>query len=150
MSDDPGVDLALETESSTSTTHRQLLRSPLGIGGIAFAVVVLLGLVTKSVGLGLAVVAVVALGIVGVVILRWQRAGTFGRLGLTALAGVAALVLGMALGIRTYDERFIYDNRTALWETLSLIGFFLTLGGALVLVGSLLGALVVAVIRLFR
>lgn len=98
-------------------------------------------------GVGLAAAAAVLLGVAAAVIGLWPRSNALERLGLIALVAVVA---GLALGIRAYDERFIYDNPAPVWDVLSLVGFLLTLAGALMLAGAAIGVLVLGAVRLSR
>ena len=67
-----------------------------------------------------------------------------------AALGLVALVAGLALGIWTYDKRFIYDDRRAVWDVLSWIGALLAGIGVVALLVSLVGFAVVALVRAYR
>ena len=135
---------------ANDTRPRQFLRTPLAAGGIAFAATVAVCLSALKLGVSTAVVTVFVFAVAALVVRLWARANVYGRLGLTALAAVAAVVEGIRLGTRTYDERYIYDNRTPLWETLNVVGFLLSFVGVAVLIGCALSAVVVWIVRLFR
>ena len=93
-------------------------------------------------GLAVAVTALVML---------FRRAGTTGRLGLGVLAGSLALVVGLALGIQSYDEKYFgAPVEREFWDAVSLVGVLLTVIGLLVAVASLLGVVVSAIVRLLR
>lgn len=126
------------------------MRTPLGIGGIAFAASAVLSLCAVTLGIGITVIAVLVFGVAAMVLGLWSRADDMGRLGLTALAAVAAMAAGITVGVQTYDEWYIYDHRTPLAGALRAVGFLLTLAGVLVLIGSVVSMLVLAVVRMFR
>ena len=126
------------------------MRAPVRIGGIAFAAGAVLSLCAVTLGIGVTVVVVIVLGVAAIVLGLWPRADDMGRLGLTALAAVAAVAAGITVGVQTYDDWYIYDHRTPFAEALRGVGFLLTLAGVLVLIGSVLSMLVLAVVRMFR
>ncbi len=101
-----------------------------------------LGAIGATVGLTVAVIALVML---------FQRAGTTGRLGLGVLAGSLAFVVGIALGIQSYDERYFgAPAEREFWDAVSLVGSLLMVTGLLVAVASFLGVVVSAIVRLLR
>ena len=64
--------------------------------------------------------------------------------------GFLALAVGLGLGIWSYDKRFIYDDPSASWVIVSRVGVLLFLAGVVLIVVSILGIPVVALIRVFR
>ena len=64
--------------------------------------------------------------------------------------GFLALLVGLGLGIWTYDKRFIYDDPSPVWETVSVLGLLMSLAGVVVVVVSVLGVAVVACTRALR
>jgi uncharacterized membrane protein len=78
---------------------------------------------------------------------RWSALRLFA---MGVVLGLVALVTGIVLGIRSYDERFIYDNTNSFWDVVSWLSFALTMIGLLAVVTSIVGIVVVAVGRLAR
>jgi len=64
--------------------------------------------------------------------------------------GFLATAVGLGLGIWSYDKRFIYDDPSPVREIVSWVGAFMSLAGFVLIVVSILGILVVALIRVFR
>jgi hypothetical protein len=64
--------------------------------------------------------------------------------------GFLATAVGLGLGIWSYDKRFIYDDPSPVWESVSWVGVFMFLAGFVLIVVSILGILVVALIRVLR
>lgn len=77
--------------------------------------------------------------------------------------GVAALIAGVALGAIAYDEKYFPEGGdlaarlrgetpepSRVWEAVSLIGFLLTLGGALAIAAAVVGVVIVGTVRLVR
>ena len=117
------------------------------IVGVAIFVV---GVATSSVlgAIGAAVGVTVA---VTALVMLFRRTGPTGRLGLGVLAGSLAFVVGVALGIQSYDERYFgVPAEREFWDAVSLVGFLLVVTGLLVAVASLVGVLVSATVRLLR
>lgn len=121
----------------------------LALGAIAGAALLVFGatqglslLGSLSLLAGLALAAWSALGIV-------RRAGTMGKLALGAVVGVLLLVVGLVIGIHTYDAKYFGDAYPG-WELLDNVGFGMALLGLVLLVVSLLGLPVVAVARAAR
>lgn len=101
-----------------------------------------LGTIGAALALGLAVTAFVML---------FRRVSTVGRFALAALAGLFALVAGLVLGIRSYDEKYFGDRADReLWDLVSFVAFLLTAAGFLAYVTSLVGLLVAAILRSVR
>jgi hypothetical protein len=85
--------------------------------------------------------------------LQDRAAGRRSALRLFALGvvlGFLSLVVGLGLGIWTYDKRFIYDDPSPVWEAVSVLGLLMVLAGVVVVVVSVLGAVVVAITRSLR
>ncbi len=116
------------------------------VGVVVFAV----GVATSStlgalVGLGALSVAVAA------VVRLFRCSGTLGRFGVAAYAGFLMLVVGLGLGIQSYDEKYFGDPaERGLWDAVSTIGFFLTVVGFLTTVVALIALPVGAVVRSVR
>jgi len=71
-------------------------------------------------------------------------------LAIGVVLGFLATAVGLGLGIWSYDKRFIYDDPRPVWESVSWVGVFMFLAGFVLIVVSILGILVVALIRLLR
>ena len=94
----------------------------------------------------------VAIGVAAVATWRlFRRAGRLGRIAVVALGGLVALVVGLLLGIQSYDERYFGDpGERGFWDAVSLVGFLLAVAGFFVTVGAALVFLVAATIWSFR
>ena len=66
------------------------------------------------------------------------------------LLGFLTIVVGLGLGIWSYDKRFIYDDPSPVWEVVSLLGALMSHAGVVLFVVSILGIPVVALIWVFR
>lgn len=143
VSERPAQDRATPPQAGVS---RGVLSIALIVGLPIFVVGVatssILGAIGAMVGLAVTVCALVMLV---------RRAETMGRLGLGVAAGFLALVVGLMLGIQSYDEKYFGDREHRdFWDAVSLVGYLLIVGGLLFAVVSLLGVLGAGVARLVR
>jgi hypothetical protein len=142
---DPGNDAELAASAPSSATGF-LLGLAIVVGTVVFVVGIGAWNVIGAVGgfLGLAV-AVAAL------ILCFGRAGTLGRLALSAVTGVLMLVVGFVLGMQVYDEKYLGDEAySPFWDAVTPVYTLLMLAGALLIPVSLVALAVVAIVRSVR
>jgi len=94
---------------------------------------------------------------------RASRRSAGRYLAVTGGAGVAALIVGFVLGMVAYDEKYFPEGGdlaarlrgetpepSAFWEVASLVGFLLTLAGALAIAAAVAGVAIVVAVRLVR
>ena len=103
-------------------------------GVLSIALIFVVGVATSSI-LG-AIGAMVGLAVtVCALVMLVRRAETMGRLGLGVAAGFLALVVGLMLGIQSYDEKYFGDREHRdFWDAVSLVGYLLIVGGLLLAV----------------
>jgi hypothetical protein len=122
----------------------------LGLGAALGTVVFVVGAFSGSV-VG-ALVGLVGLGaVVAALVALFGRVGALGRLGLGVAAGLLMVVVGLALGAMSYDERFFGDqSNRELWDAVSWAAAAVLGLGLLLAAVSLVGVVATAIARSVR
>jgi hypothetical protein len=125
-------------------------------GGGRLALVLIAGFVLLLIGAGqgLSLLGLPSL-VGGVALCGWStvgifgRAGTMGRLVLGVGVGLPLVIVGFTIGIFTCDAKYLDDPYPGL-AILDPLSYAMSLAGALLLLGSLAGLPVVALVRAGR